>query len=439
MIDLDEVPEHLASTAARPPVPYRALLGALSVVMLALLAGATHPAPQQQPTVIPARLGDTFRLDGDFMYVIGTGGVDSFDEVRDRVITTYRLPAVRMVSRTTVPIPGTVVDVDQAGDTVIVGYQLNASGSQATVAYPTGGGPMRWKRSARFVAASEADGIALLSADNGDIAIDLATGQERWRVDRPAAGFLAESGARADGGYPDWLVAFSDARVRSWDARTGSPIASATVPSNHLDGMIWPVSSFLLINAGEGGFEGYHLPGLRPLWHTPVDLRQSWMQTDCGSVICTFRQQRGMSVLDPADGHLLWDSDRWVYARPLGPYLLATADDGGRAALSVLDPATGRVLGDFGAWQGLGVAGDSGLIWGQRAAPGSYQVFYGLLDPADRSVRVLGRADRVSGGCETSAVPPPALGSPEGATGQRTAGVMVCRLVDASVAVWQLR
>jgi hypothetical protein len=405
--------------ASRPPVPYRALLGALSVVMLALLAGAAYQAPPQQPTVIPARLGDTFTLDGDLMYVIGTGGVDSFDEVRDRVITTYRLPSVHVVSRTTVPVPGTVVNVQQAGSTVVVGYQLDATGGQATVAYPAGGGPMLWKRTARFVSASVADGIALLSDDDGDVAIDLATGRERWRVGRPAAGFLAESGAGF--GYPDWLVAFSDAHLRSWDAHTGLPIASATVPSDHLDGMIWPVSSFLLINAGAGGFEGYHLPELRRLWHTPVDLRQSWMQTDCGSVICAFRQQRGMSVLDPADGHLLWDSDQWAYAEPLGPYLLATAGGEERASLSVLDPRTGRLFGDFGTWQGLGVAGDTGLIWGQRDVPGSYQVFYGRLDPTDRSVEVLGRADRVSGGCETGAE------------------VMVCRLVDASVAVWRLR
>jgi hypothetical protein len=86
----------------------------------------------------------------------------------------------------------------------------------------------------------------------------------------------------------------------------------------------------------------------------------------------------------------------------------------------VLDPRTGRALGNFGAWQGMSLAGH-GLVYGQREVRGQYRVFYGLLDPADRSVDVLGQADRVSGACETGA------------------GVMVCRLVDASVAVWRLR
>jgi hypothetical protein len=426
LIDLGEMPGHRATPddmpGHRPPVPYRALLGALSVVLLVLLAGAAYDPPPPGPTVIPAHIGDTFTLDGDLMYVISSGGVDSFDEVRERVITTYRLPAVKAVSRTPVAVPGTVVAVQQAVGTVLVGYQLNASGGQETVAYPAGGGAVLWRQHARFVYASPADGIALLSADDGDVAIDLRTGQERWRIDRPAAGFLAESGAGV--GYPQWLVGLTRShRLQTWDAHTGRTIATESLPAglDRVNGLIWPVSSSLLISTG-AGFDGYHLPDLRRLWHTPVDLSQSWMQTDCGTVICTFRQQRGMTVLDPADGHPLWDSDQWAYAQPLGPYLLAVSDamGGDDSPLWVLDPRSGRALGNFGAWQGLGPAGD-GLLWGKRETPGQYHVYYGLLDPADRSIDVLGRADRVSGGCETGA------------------DVLVCRLVDASVAVWRLR
>ncbi|MFF5293204.1 PQQ-binding-like beta-propeller repeat protein [Paractinoplanes globisporus] len=426
VIDLGEVPDRRATPAEmpmrRPPVPYRALLAALSVVLLVLLGGATYQHPPPAPTVIPAKLGDTFTLDGDRMYVIAAGGVDSFDAVRDRVVTTYRLPSMRLLSRTTVSVAGTVVGVQQAGDTVIVGYQLDASGNQETVAYPVGGGTVLWRRPDRFVAASVADGTALLSTADGDVAVDLATGQERWRVPRPTDGFVAESGV--GNGFPDWVVVLSDSgRLETWDAHTGQRRATASVPgaADRITGMIWPVSQYLLI-AEDGGYDGYRLPGLQRLWHTTVDLRQSWMQSDCGSVICTFRQQQGMTVLDPADGHALWDSDRWVYAEPLGPYLLATAStvESDVPELWVLDPRTGRALGNFGAWQGLAPAGN-GLIYGKRDVRGSYQVFYGLLDPADRSVDVLGLADRVSGGCETSA------------------GVLVCRLIDASVAVWRLR
>jgi hypothetical protein len=317
-----------------------------------------------------------------------------------------------------------VIAVQQAGDTVVVGYQLDASGSQEVVAQAAGAARgMLWRKVARLVAVSAADGIALLSVEDGDVAVDVRTGAVRWRVPRPADGFVAET----DGGdgYPHSLVVLTDSgRLETWDAHTGRPLATATVPSHtdRVTGMIWPVSDLLLVAAGTSGYDAYRLPELRRLWRTPIDLSQSWMQSDCGAVICTFRQQRGMTVLDPATGRMLWDSDLWAYAEPLGRYLLATSsavsDD--QPSLWVLDPLTGKVLGNFGNWQGLGPAG-SGQIYGKRDVPGQYRVYYGRLDPADRSIEPLGAAERVSGGCETGG------------------GVLTCRLVDASVAVWRLR
>lgn len=427
-IDLGEVPDHRATPAEtpapRPPVPYRLLLGALTVVLVALLGGAAARHRPEAPVVIPARLGDTTYLSGNRLFLAGAGGVES-QTARDRTISTYRLPAARLVSRTTVAVAGAVVGVEQVGDILVVGYQLDASGSQEVVAQRAGATTgLLWRRPARLIGVSESDGVALVSEDDGDVAIDARTGRERWRVARPVDGFIAET----DGGnrYPDWLVVLTaTGALETWDAHTGRPIASTTpiVGVDRINGLIWPAGNLMLV-ATEHGYDGYRLPGLKRLWRTTADLSQSWLQSDCGSVICTFRQQRGMAVLDPATGRRLWESGNWGYAEPLGPYLLATSGqvDGGDdlPSLTVLDPATGKVLGDFGAWQGLGRA-PHGLIYGKRDVPGKYQVYYGLLDPANRSIEPLGRADRVSGGCEVGG------------------GVMTCRLVDASVAVWRLR
>ena len=404
VIDLGEVPAELPVRSR--PVPYRALLGALSAVLLALVGGAAQQRAPVAPTVIPAHLADTFALDGDRMYL-----------VEGQRITTYELPSMRVLTRTAAAASGMVDSVQQAGDAIVVSYQLDASGTQDTAAYEVGGDRLLWRRPDRLVATSAADGIALLSTAGAEIAVELATGRERWRVTHPANGYLAEAGAGS--GYPDWLVVLSDpGRLATYDAHTGRPLATA--PSARA-GAIWPVGS-LLIASADGGFDAYRLPGMRRLWHTTADLSQSWMQSDCAEVICAFRQPSGMTVLDPADGHVLWDSGRWAYAEPLGRYLLAvsSAADGDVPPLWVLDPRTGKVLGNFGAWQGLGLA-PGGLIYGERKVRGEYQVFYGLLDPADRSVAVLGSADRVSSGCETGG------------------GVLACRLVDASVAVWPLR
>jgi len=405
VIDLGEVPAELP--LRRRPVPYRALLGALSAVLLVLAGGAARQRTAVAPTVIPARLADTFILDGERMHL-----------VEGQRITTYELPSMRVLTRTKAAASGTVNSVELAGEAMVVGYQLDANGTQDTAAYLAGGDRLLWRRPERLVATSAADGIALLSGDRADIVVDLATGRERWRVTQPANGYIAEAGSGT--GYPDWLVVLSDAgRLETYDAHTGRQLAA--VPRADRAGVIWPVGSFLLVSA-EGGYDAYRLPELRRLWHTEADLSQSWMQNDCAGVICTFRQQSGMTVLDPADGHVLWVSDRWAYAEPVGRYLLAVSSalEGDVPPLWVLDPRTGKQLGNFGAWRGLGLA-PGGRFYGQREAGDRYQLYYGLLDPADRSVDVLGWADRVSNSCETGG------------------GVLACRLVDASVAVWPLR
>ena len=403
-------------------VPWRALLAAVSLLLTGLLAGATPRVPAAPPVVIPARLADTTYVDGDRLFVAGTGDLSDGSALSKREIRGYRLPDARPAGRTTVAAAGAVVDVRQDGDTLVVAYQLDSSGIQAVVAQTVGADVSRWRRPGRLAAVSAADGVALMSDDGGEFAVDLATGAVRWTVPRPRDGFIAEAGSA--GAYPEWLVLVTDSgRLETRDARTGRRLAAVTVPglAGRATGLNWPVGDLFLIDTGGPGLDGYRLPGLEHAWRTTADLSQSWMQSGCGRLICTFYRQRGMTVLDPADGRLLWRSDRWMYAEPSGRYLLATSgdQDSDVPPLWVLDPATGRVLGDFGRWQGLGPAGH-GLLYGKRDATGEHQVWYALLDPATRGVRVLGSADRVSGGCETAA------------------GTLICRLVDASVAVWRL-
>jgi hypothetical protein len=326
---------------------------------------------------------------------------------------------MRVLARTAAVAGGTVTGVQQAGPAMVVGHQLDASDSQDTAAYLAGGDRLLWRRPDRFVAASAADGVVLLAAADAEVAVDAATGRERWRVARPANGYIAEVGPPV--GYPDWLVALADSgRLETYDAHTGRLLAAAP-RSEPEAGVLWTAGSYLIVSAG-GGYDAYRLPGLQRLWHTSADLSQSWQQADCGAVICAFRQPTGIAVLDPADGRVLWSSGDFAYAEPLGRYLVATASEAEADVppLWVLDPRTGKKWGNFGPWQGLGLA-PGGLIYGKLEVRGTNRIFYGLLDPADRSVDVLGAADHVSSGCETGG------------------GVLACRLVDASVAVWPLR
>ena len=427
--EITRVPE-VPVTAARPEIPYRALLGVLSLVLVLLLGGGQHGRRQEPPTVIPARLGDATFIDGDRLFVVSAGRPALRSDLQNRVVSAYTLPEGRLASRTTVAVSGGgIAQAVQAADTLLLSYQLDNrsewgySGTWAVVAITAGTDRALWRKTGRLVGASAADGLVVLNSNEAELGVDLQTGEIRWSMPHPADGFTAEAGAV--GGLPSWLVTVTDSgRLETRDTRTGRVHAAVTVPrlTGRATGLVWPVGDLFLIDTGASRFEAFRLPDLTPLWHTSADLSRSWSQADCGRVLCTFRPQRGMTALDPATGRELWTSDRWAYAEAAGPYLLATSGDPADdlPALWVLDPVTGRELGNFGVWQLLGAPGGDGPAYGIWQIPGEYKIYYGILDPATRGVRVLGSGQRVSTGCEIGA------------------GVLVCRLIDASIAVWRL-
>ena len=143
---------------------------------------------------------------------------------------------------------------------------------------------------------------------------------------------------------------------------------------------------------------------------------------DCVDAICVFGYRGGVQALDPGTGQLRWTADRWTGADEVGRYLLVSGNQGleGRYPLAVMEPDTGRVRGDFGAWWTAGAVRADGTVVGLRQRIGEDVVYYGLLDPARLAVRVLGTATAVSGDC------------------QPTTDVLVCRRIDASVAIWPL-
>lgn len=425
MIDLGEVRQpHPAPPSARgrPPVPWRALLGAASVVLLALLAGSAAVKPFPAPVVIPARLADAAFLDGDRLFLVSPGS--------RATVRAYSLPGGQLLSRTTVPVTGSVFNVLQAADALVVSYQVDQGGNQGTVAVTTGTDRVLWRRMDGLDGVSGTTGTALLSTRYGDgneavwQAVDLHTGAPRWSIRQPVGGYTLFTGP-ADA-YPRWFVTVhGDGRIEALDALTGRTTATRRGPpiDPHGDSIIWAVGDLAVIGGRTAGVTAYRLPGLTPIWTTRVDVSQTWMRDDCGPVLCAFRPQQGIIVLDPVDGHLLWQSDRWAYAEPAGPYLIAAVLNRGadQPAYWVLDPRTGEVLGDFGSWAVVASDTVQRTLYGIHLIPGQSTMWYGTLDPARRTATILGRGDAVFGSCQTAA------------------GALICRLNDASVAVWRLR
>jgi outer membrane protein assembly factor BamB len=423
MIDLGEARPLAVSADAGPPVPWRAILSALSVVLIVLLAGSAASAPFPAPLVIPAGLADATFIDGDRLFLVGFSR-----EVK--TINAYSLPDGHLLSRTTVPVTGSVSNVLEAGDTLVVSYQVDQDGSQGTLAATIGTDHVLWRRLDGLAGASGPAGVALLSTGYGARneavwqAVDLHTGVVRWSTTQPADGYTMVTGPIDE--YPQWFVTLhADGRIETRDAVTGQVTAARQGPpiDPNADSIIWAVGDLAIIGGEKGGVTAYRLPGLAPIWTTRVDLGQTWMQTDCGRVLCAFRPQQGMLALDPADGHLLWQSGRWAYAEPAGPYLVAAMLDRARddAAYWVLDPLTGRVLGNFGNWDVIPSDTVPQTLYGIHLVPGASTIYYGTLDPVRRTASILGRGEAVQGSCQTSS------------------DALICRLNDASVAIWKLR
>jgi hypothetical protein len=430
MIDLGEAHPLAVSADAGPPVPWRTLLGALSVVLLVLLTGSAPIRPFPAPLVIPARLADATFIDGDRLFLVTQGPAVFDPSALVKIINAYSLPDGHLLSRTTVEVTGSVSNVLEAGDTLVVSYQVDQDGSQGTIAATVGTDHELWRRLNGLAGASGTAGTALLSTGYGARneavwqAVDLHTGAVRWSTAQPPGGYTMMTGPIDE--YPQWFITlYADGRLEVRDAVTGQMTATRQGPPMDPDGdsIVWAVGDLAIIGGQTGAVTAYQLPGLTPRWNTGVDLGQTWMQSDCGQVLCAFRPQHGMLVLDPADGHLLWESDRWAYAEPAGPYLVAAELDRGTddPAYWVLEPRTGRVLGSFGNWDVVTSDTVPRTLYGIHLVPGQSTIYYGTLDPVRRTATILGRGEAVFGSCQTSA------------------DALVCRLNDASVALWRLR
>jgi len=312
---------------------------------------------------------------------------------------------------------------------VLVSYQVDTVGAEATVALAAGTDRAIWRAPARLLNVSARDNVVLLRENSpylGDLhwyGLDLTTGRTRWSFEQPLQGYTTTA-AYTDG-FPRRLITATTAgRIEVRDSATGAVVSQgiATAPPRWSRRGItaWSTGDLVLIG-GLGGITAYSLADLRPRWHSPIELAGHWVQ-DCVDAICVFGYRGGVQALDPGTGQLRWTADRWTGADEVGRYLLVSGNQGleGRYPLAVMEPDTGRVRGDFGAWWTAGAVRADGTVVGLRQRIGEDVVYYGLLDPARLAVRVLGTATAVSGDC------------------QPTTDVLVCRRIDASVAIWPL-
>lgn len=409
------------------PQRFRATLAALCAVLLVSLGGAAVTRAPVEPLIVPARLGDNMFVEPDRLYVVSNGREASITAVQTKIVSLYALPSGALLSRTTVAVTGAIFQVTSVGDTVLVSYQVDTIGAEATVALTAGTDRALWRAPSRLLHVSAADDLVLLRENSprfGDwhwYGVELSTGRTRWTFEQPIQGYTTAAGYVDD--FPRRIITVTTAgHLEVRDTVTGLLVSEADLaarPGRSRRGVtVWPAGDLVLIG-GLGGITAYTLAGLSPRWHSTVELSGRWVQ-NCADAICVFGYRGGVQSLDPATGRLRWSTDRWTAAEEAGSYLLVSGNQGleGRYPLAVVEPETGEVRGDFGAWRAAGPARPDGTVVGLRQRIGDDVVFYALLDPARLTVRVLGTATAVSGDC------------------QATPEVLVCRRIDATVAIW---
>ena len=432
LIDLGEQHGRLPSepVALRDrPHRFRTGLAVLSAALVVALGGAAIRPVPVEPVLVPARLGDTMFVEETRLYLVGAGPEPQGAAAQHKIVSMYALPGGELLSRTTVAVTGAIFRVTSVGETVLVTYQVDTVGTEATVALRAGTDLALWRAPARLLSVSARDGVVLLRENTpqfGDLywfGIDLDTGRTRWSFEQPPQGHTTPAGFID--GFPRRLITATTAgHIEVRDTTNGTMVSEGDVvarPGWSRRGItVWPTGDLVLVG-GLGGLTAYTLAGLSPRWHSTLDLSGRWVQ-DCLDAICVFGYRGGVQVLDPATGRVRWTADRWTNAEVTGSYLLVSGNQGleGRYPLAVVEPVTGVVRGDFGAWWSAGLTRADGTVVGLRQRIGDDVVYYALLDPATLTVRVLGTATAVSGDC------------------QATTEVLVCRRIDAGVAIWPL-
>jgi hypothetical protein len=352
------------------------------------------------------------------------------EQTETKIVRSYSLPAGKLLSVTTVAaVTGPIHDVTAVAGTVFMAYQLDAFGTLATVAVTAGTDRELWRRNAQVVAVSRPDRLVLLRENHFEAGalhwygVDLGSGALRWTLTQPVDGYIAETDDTD--GFPRRLVSLDvSGRLVVRDSTTSAVVAATRIPVPAdwaRNGVaLWPDRDLILVGDHTTAI-AYTLSGLTERWRAPVDLYTSYVGSDCGTVLCLFSPGgTGIQVLDRATGRTRWASTRWSYADQLGPYLVVHRDGVTAAPLEIVDSATGRVRSDLRPWDTVGpVRPDGGLV-ALRVEPFTGLAWYGVVDRTGRSVRLLGRAERILGDCQTS---------PD---------VLVCRLQDASLGLWRL-
>lgn len=408
----------------------------LLVVLLGTLAGGAPAARPLPESGVPARLGATvFAIAGRLIVAdpvnIGEEG---------QWLTAYRLPGGERLWQRPMPLRGNAGPWAVVGSTLLISAEWGAVIPPETVALDLATGAEKWRRIAWLDGATESGEALLWTSRHGDWAqgeerpgtlrkVSVETGSERWALPLPAGALRAYQ--RADGWqWSDMaarllVVALPSGEFQVRELDTGQVTGSVHPPAPRSGRWYADVTDdLLLLNSRDDAALVYGLADLTPRWTLNRRTRVGeYGPLPCGALLCVYGYRGGVRALDPATGEVRWSDERWGSLRPVQGRLVADEARGSSSRarpLIALDPATGTVLSRLGVWEVVGPAPGGGLLATRPGPEGLTWVAH--LDVARGTSRLLGRISDIAGDCHASAA----------------ARALFCRRISGSIGIWRL-
>ncbi|MFG1602632.1 hypothetical protein [Actinoplanes sp. NPDC049265] len=362
LIELGEVSRSSAvEPPARPVHPHE--LRRLLIIVVALLTvvsvtGSVRPEPRSMRTLwrIPAS-PEPFTVHGDTLYVQKTGmtpGVDAHAMADGRLLWTYWSKS-----------PVGYVNADIPGLALVPETAQLADGSepvQSVIALDAASGRERWRHDGELY--GYAAGKALLvewGTRAGAIlrmhVIRTVDGSDVWSYQPPENDPV--STLTLAGGTPaeptDVIVVGRTGATQVRTLADGVLVRSDRLPwlspdaGNDAYAYAPALGDVLLMVAVEKG-------AMRISAHDRTTLRQLWTDTitgtrlgglfECGGLLCRGSEQVGVDALDPRTGRARWHSTGWDYGHPLGGNRMFVESQSGNGN-GIVDMRTGQWISHF--------------------------------------------------------------------------------------------
>jgi hypothetical protein len=430
LIDLGEVPGDEPEPALpRGPLPYRWILGILTVVLTVVLGGGgPPPEPPPAPVVLPLTINDGIRLDEDRLFVIEHADPIG-PAVRNHRIRVYDLPGATLLNTYRIRVAGDIQRISDLGDGLLaISYSDVQSGAPGTMVMRPDDDTPVWDRPVALYGIAPDRSVLLgyegLGAQRPAWqGLDPRTGAVRWSMEPSASGMVAVPIETFWSGFPELIYLLdSDGLLTAWSARTGAVTASVRLNRPIRDDTVfWAAGGVVLIGQGADETTAYDQDTLAEKWRRPGPvMSDDGFPQDCRPTICIARNGGGMQAVDPATGQQIWSAGGYDASEVIDGNVLVAQSSQAEPVLAVLDPVTGAVAARITGWVSGGRGPSPGTAWVYRLDQPGYHLRFGVLDLGDRKVRMLGRAERIAGNC------------------QFTTTVLVCRRLDSSIAVWRL-